>query len=202
MRCPSLTPAGMRTVMVRVWLVTPLPAHVGQGSSTTEPVPRQLRHGSEKAKAPWLRLVTPAPWQTGQVCGLVPGLAPLPWQVGQVPGLCMRSGAGTPRTASSEESGAPGSTACPRAGPEAAWLAGPARPRCATGATEEPAERVAEAAGAGPPAGRAPGGTEEVAEVEVLGPAAGAGEAARESAASAGTEQPPGVVVLGAALGV
>src|SRR6478672_13866145 len=112
----------MRTVMVRVWVVTPLPLQVGQGSSTTDPVPRQLRHGSEKANAPWLRLVTPAPWQTGQVCGLVPGLAPLPWQVGQVPGLCMRSGTVTPRTASSNERVASVSTSWPRAGPDAAWL--------------------------------------------------------------------------------
>ena len=93
----------MRTVIVRVWLVMPLPEQVGQGSSTTEPVPRQLRQGSENANAPWLRLVTPAPWHTGQVCGLVPGLAPLPAQVGQLPGLCMRSGTVTPRTASSKE---------------------------------------------------------------------------------------------------
>ena len=82
----------------------------GTGRRRPEPVPRQLRHGSEKANAPWLRLVTPAPWQTGQVCGLVPGLAPLPWQVGQVPGLCMRSGTVTPSTASSKESVASVST--------------------------------------------------------------------------------------------
>src|SRR3954465_13337660 len=118
----------MRTVVVRVWLVAPLPAHVGHGSSTTEPVPRQLRQGSENAKAPWLRLVTPAPLQTGQMCGLVPGLAPLPLQVGQVPGLCMRSGTVTPRTASSNESVASVSTSCPRAGPDAAWLRARALP--------------------------------------------------------------------------
>src|SRR5215213_11034736 len=112
----------MRTVMVRVWVVTPLPAHVGQGSSTTDPVPRQLRHGSENANAPWLRLVTPAPWHTGQVCGDVPGFAPLPLQVGHVPGLCMRSGTVTPRAASSKERVASVSTSCPRAGPDAAWL--------------------------------------------------------------------------------
>ena len=96
--------------MVRVCVVMPLPAQVGHGSSMTWPVPRQLRHGSENANAPWLRLVTPAPWQTGQVCGLVPGLAPLPEQVGHVPGLCMRSGTVTPSTASSKESVASVST--------------------------------------------------------------------------------------------
>src|SRR3712207_8830156 len=128
MRWPSLTPAGIRTVIVRVWVVTPLPAQVGQGSSTTWPVPRQLRHGSEKANAPWLRLVTPAPWHTGQVCGEVPGRAPLPWQVGHVPGLCMRSGTVTPRTASSNERVASVSTSWPRAGPDAAWLRARAEP--------------------------------------------------------------------------
>jgi hypothetical protein len=103
MRWPSRTPGGIRTVIVRVCVVMPPPPQVGHGSSTTWPVPRQLRHGSEKANAPWLRLVTPAPWHTGQVCGVVPGRAPLPLQVGQVPGLCMRSGTVTPRTASSKE---------------------------------------------------------------------------------------------------
>jgi hypothetical protein len=100
----------MRTVMVRVWVVTPLPLQVGHGSSTTDPVPRQLRQGSEKANEPWLRLVSPAPWHTGQVCGEVPGRAPLPAQVVHVPGLCMRSGTVTPRTASSKESVASVST--------------------------------------------------------------------------------------------
>src|ERR671929_1161653 len=118
----------MRTVIVRVWVVTPLPAQVGHGSSITEPLPRQLRHGSEKANAPWLRLVTPAPPHTGQVCGEVPGRAPLPWQVGQVPGLCIRSGTVTPRTASSKESVASVSTSWPRAGPDAAWLRDRAEP--------------------------------------------------------------------------
>src|SRR3954470_23871314 len=118
----------MRTVIVRVWVVTPLPAQVGHGSSITVPVPRQLRHGSENAKAPWLRLVTPAPWHTGQVCGEVPGRAPLPAQVGQVPGLCIRSGTVTPRTASSNDSVASVSTSWPRAGPDAAWLRARALP--------------------------------------------------------------------------
>jgi hypothetical protein len=154
MRWPSLTPDGMRTVMVRVWDVMPLPAQVGHGSSMTCPVPRQLRHGSENANAPWLRLVTPAPPQTPQVCGDVPGLAPLPAQVGHVPGLCIRSGTVTPSTASSKESVASVSTSCPRAGPDAAWL----RPRAVPGPVPKrppnrsPRPPVRPAPGPAPPA--------------------------------------------------
>src|SRR3954469_15311453 len=152
MRWPSLTPAGMRTVMVRVWVVMPLPPQVGHGSSTTWPVPRQLRHGSEKANAPRLRLVTPAPWQTGQVCGTVPGLAPLPLQVGHVPGLCIRSGTVTPSTASSHERVASVSTSCPRAGPDAAWL----RDRADPGAPAAPPPNSPPSRSPRPPAPRAP----------------------------------------------
>src|SRR3954449_8563584 len=141
MRWPSLTPAGIRTVIVRVWLVIPLPEQVGHGSSITVPVPRQFRHGSENANAPWLRLVTPAPWHTGQVCGEVPGLAPVPWQVGQEPGLCMRSGTVTPRTASSNERVASVSTSCPRAGPDAAWLRARAEPAPAPPPPKRPPNR-------------------------------------------------------------
>jgi hypothetical protein len=43
-----------------------------------DPLPRQSVHGSEKPKAPWLRLITPVPLHVGQTFGLVPGLAPLP----------------------------------------------------------------------------------------------------------------------------
>jgi hypothetical protein len=44
----------MRTVMLRRWVVTPLPWQSGHGSSTIWPVPRQSRHGSLKPKPPWL----------------------------------------------------------------------------------------------------------------------------------------------------
>src|SRR3954451_5422205 len=149
----------MRTVIVRVWVVMPLPPQVGQGSSITWPVPRQLRHGSENANAPWLRLVTPAPWHTGQVCGDVPGFAPVPAQVGQVPGLCMRSGTVTPSTASSKESVASVSTSWPRAGPAPPRPGRPlpASPARARSPAEQPAQDVAQAPGpTGPGAGAGP----------------------------------------------
>jgi hypothetical protein len=68
----------MRTVIVLVLVLTPLPAHSGQGWSTIRPVPRQSVQGSLNANEPWLRVTRPAPLQVGQVRGEVPGLAPLP----------------------------------------------------------------------------------------------------------------------------
>src|ERR1700760_2101903 len=77
-RWPSSTPGGIRTLIVRVRVVTPVPLHSSQGCSMIDPLPRHSVHGSEKPKAPWLRLITPAPLHVGQTFGLVPGLAPLP----------------------------------------------------------------------------------------------------------------------------
>src|SRR5699024_473038 len=81
MRWPSETPAGTLTLIVRVRSVTPLPAQSGHGSSILEPVPPQSGHGSANPHAPWLRCVTPLPWQVPHTLGLVSGLAPLPRQV-------------------------------------------------------------------------------------------------------------------------
>ncbi len=170
--------------MVRTWSVIPLPLQVAQGSSTTEPLPRHSRHGSENANAPWLRLVTPAPWQTGHVCGAVPGFAPLPWQVGHEPGLCMRSGTVTPSTASSKASVASVSTSCPRAGPEAACCrlrvlpAAPPPPKRPPKRSPRPPPRDPRAL---------PRRAEEVAEVEGL-----AGAAARAVATGRREAPPPG----------
>src|SRR6202008_5052813 len=77
-RWPSSTPGGIRTLMVRVRVVTPVPLHSSQGFSMIEPLPRQSVQGSEKPKAPWLRLITPEPLHVGHTFGLVPGRAPLP----------------------------------------------------------------------------------------------------------------------------
>ncbi len=79
-------PGGIRTLIVRVWVVTPLPWHSGHGSSMTCPVPRQSRHGSLKPNAPWLWLTNPLPPQVGQRRGAVPGFAPDPPHSRQVPG--------------------------------------------------------------------------------------------------------------------
>lgn len=73
-RWPSSTPAGMRTLMVRVRVATPVPLHSSQGFSMIDPLPRQSVHGSEKPNAPWLRLIAPNRY-VGQTFGLVPGRA-------------------------------------------------------------------------------------------------------------------------------
>src|SRR3954470_3005811 len=65
-------------------LVAPVPAHVGHGSSMTVPLPPQREHGCEIENRPWPCDSTPRPWQTGQIVGLVPGLAPVPWHVTHV----------------------------------------------------------------------------------------------------------------------
>src|SRR5699024_4447927 len=78
------------------------------------PLPRQSPHGSENAKAPWLRLTTPTPLQVGQVRGDVPGLAPSPLQTSQVTGLDNRSGSVTPCTESAKSIRTSVSTSAPR----------------------------------------------------------------------------------------
>src|SRR4051794_26161891 len=116
MRCPSSTPGGIRTLIVRVRVVTPVPWHSSQGSSMMEPLPRHSVHGSEKPKAPWLRLMTPAPLQFGHTLGLVPGRAPLPWQLVHGAGLVSRSGIATPLVASRNDSSVSVSRSLPRRG--------------------------------------------------------------------------------------
>src|ERR1700754_49621 len=115
-RCPSSTPGGIRTLMVRVRVVTPVPLHSSQGCSMIEPLPRQSVHGSENPNAPWLLLTTPAPLQVGQTFGLVPGRAPLPWQFVHGAGLVSRSGIATPLVASMNDSSVSVSRSLPRRG--------------------------------------------------------------------------------------
>src|SRR5690606_4799884 len=81
-----------------------------------EPLPRQAVHGSENPKAPWLRLITPAPLQFGHTFGLVPGRAPLPWQLVHGAGLVNRNGIATPWAASRNESSISVSRSLPRRG--------------------------------------------------------------------------------------
>src|ERR1700761_3321377 len=123
-RCPSATPAGIRAWMVRVLAAWPLPLHEVHGSSTTSPRPRQVLHGSEKAKLPRFRLDCPVPSQVGQTLGTVPALAPVPWQTGQGPSPVSLSGTVVPSTASPNDSVVSVSTSAPRRG--RAWV--PARP--------------------------------------------------------------------------
>ena len=116
MRCPSSTPGGIRTLIVRVRVVTPVPLHSSQGFSMIDPLPRHSVHGSENPNAPWLRLTTPAPLQLGHTFGLVPGRAPLPWQLVHGAGLVSRSGIATPLVASRKLSSVSVSRSFPRRG--------------------------------------------------------------------------------------
>src|ERR1700751_515108 len=115
-RCPSSTPGGMRTLMVRVRVGTPVPLHSSEGGSMIEPLPRQSVHGSEKPNAPFLRLIPPDPLQVGPTFGLVPGCAPLPWQLVHGDGLVSRSGIATPLAASTKSSWVSVSRSLPRRG--------------------------------------------------------------------------------------
>ena len=81
-----------------------MPWQVGQGSSITVPDPWQFEQGWEIEKIPWLWASIPRPSQTGQTCGLVPGLAPVPWQVGHGEDVGTWSGTWAPFTAWSKSS--------------------------------------------------------------------------------------------------
>src|SRR4029079_6438504 len=113
-RWPSSTPGGIRTLIVRVRVVTPEPLHSSHGCSMTDPLPRHSVQGSENPNAPWLRLTTPEQWQVGQTFGLVPGRAPLPWQFVHGAGLVSRSGVATPLVASMNDSSVSVSRSLPR----------------------------------------------------------------------------------------
>src|ERR1700757_4735919 len=115
-RCPSSTPGGIRTLMVRVRVATPVPLHSGQGCSMIEPVPRHSVQGSENPNAPWLRLMTPEPLHVLHTFGLVPGRAPLPWQLVHGAGRVSRSGIATPLVASRKLSSVSVSRSLPRRG--------------------------------------------------------------------------------------
>src|SRR6202035_1724113 len=115
-RCPSSTPGGIRTLIVRVRVVTPVPLHSSHGCSMIEPLPRHSVQGSEKPNAPWLLLITPEPLQVAHTLGLVPGRAPLPWQLVHGAGLVSRSGIATPLAASTKSSSVSVSRSLPRRG--------------------------------------------------------------------------------------
>ncbi len=117
MRWPSRTPAGMRTLIVRVFCPRPEPLQDGQGSSTTRPRPRHSRHGSAIPNRPALRDTWPVPSQLGHTRGTVPALAPVPRQASQAAPLVMRSGTVTPSTASRKPRVTSDSTSAPRRGP-------------------------------------------------------------------------------------
>src|SRR5262249_44881642 len=100
MRCPSLTPAGMRTWMERDDFARPLPLQTAQGSWAISPRPLQSTHGSVSEKPPPVpRETCPVPTQVGQTRG-VPFLSPVPEHALHGAGLDIRSGTVAPSTAS------------------------------------------------------------------------------------------------------
>src|SRR3954468_21484617 len=76
----------------------PAPSHVGHGSSMIAPVPPQREHGWEIENRPWPWDSMPRPWQRGQTCGAVPGLAPVPRQVSHIADVETESGTWAPST--------------------------------------------------------------------------------------------------------
>ncbi len=129
MRWPSATPAGMRTWTSRGRRSTPVPRHVGHGSSTTTPAPPQARHGEENEKKPWFSSITPRPPHCEQTFGWVPGLAPLPLQVLHCASLVRCSVVVMPCTASAKSRVNDASRSPPRCGPADAEAPPPRRPR-------------------------------------------------------------------------
>src|SRR5256714_2851897 len=103
------------------------------------PTPWHSRHGSEKLNEPWLLVVSPTPWQTGQVRGTDPGFAPLPWQVSQTPGARRVSGSVAPLTASRKSRSTSASTSRPRAGPRRAVVVPPRPEKIELNRSEKPA---------------------------------------------------------------
>ena len=129
---------GIRTLMVRVRVVTPVPRHSSQGCSMIEPLPRQSVHGFGEPERALVAVDHP-----GAVTGRADlragaGRAPLPWQLVHGAGLVSRSGMATPLVASRKSRSVSVSRSLPRR-----WLTGAAaRP------SEQPAEQVADV---GPP---------------------------------------------------
>ena len=128
MRCPSSTPAGMRTCIVFADFPRPEPPQSGQGSSTMRPRPRQSSHGSLSWKTPpdWVERM-PEPSQVGQTRGSVPAFAPVPRHAAHGWSETVRSVIVVPSTACSNEMLASPSMLAPRRGPrpEARRVAAP-----------------------------------------------------------------------------
>ena len=147
---------------------------VRAGRGDLLPVPPQRGHGVAVTIWPRIdwrtRRTSPAPWQTLQVIGVVPGRAPVPRQVAQVWGRRTVSSRWTPNTASANSRVRAASASSPLRGPlRARGPAGHAAHPAAAAAEEgvekiaepaaEPGERIAGAARArprhAPDAGRA-----------------------------------------------
>ena len=87
-----------------------------------------------------IRRVSPAPWQSGQVTGWVPGLAPEPPQTSQVTGRRTEISLSAPNTASTKLSRRPISASEPGIGPRRPPL-DPIEPKNASKMSLSPASK-------------------------------------------------------------
>src|SRR5579875_2647155 len=142
MRLPSLTPGGMFARSLRTERCAPEPWHVGHGLSITVPWPRQLEHGCDIEKIPWLCASMPVPLHTGQTRGEVPGFAPDPLQVGHGCEVGTVSDTWAPLTAWSNVSETSVSRSRPRAGRGRAPRTEPASPPGREGPLRNRLERM------------------------------------------------------------
>src|SRR5215212_4998251 len=130
-RCPSVTPAGIRTCMVLVDLPRPEPWQTGHGSSTTIPRPRHSRHGSVTAKTPpEVEVCIPLPSHVGQTRGIVPARAPVPRHASHAVSETICIATVTPSMACTKSTVTSPSTSLPRRGPRVVvnrvvWVVGP-----------------------------------------------------------------------------
>jgi hypothetical protein len=130
-RVPRSTPAGMSTVRVRRSVRRPSPRHASHGLSTDCPVPWHRPQGTAVITWPRIdwrtRRSSPAPPQSGQRTGLVPGRAPDPSQTVQCTGVSTSTSRCTPKTASLKVRRSTSSASGPGAGP-VRWVRPPAVP--------------------------------------------------------------------------
>ena len=116
--CPSVTPAGIRTLTVLVDFPRPEPSHTGQGSSTSNPRPRQSVQGSLiENTPPDVELRIPEPSHPGHTFGNVPGFAPVPRHALHASSDMVRIATVVPSTACSKASFTSPSMSAPRRGP-------------------------------------------------------------------------------------
>src|SRR4029453_14297028 len=116
-RCPSWTPAGIRTCIVLLDWPRPEPWQVSHGWSTTRPRPMHSVHGSVIANTPpCTEVCIPVPSHLRPTFGTVPYFAPVPWQVLHGSSLVIRRPTVTPLTASANSIVASDSMSWPRRG--------------------------------------------------------------------------------------
>src|ERR1700730_11946269 len=120
MRCPSSTPAGMRTLTSRGRTSPRCPLQVGQPSLMIWPLPPQRGHTSDTENGPWFLAIMPTPPHSVHVSGMVPGFAPEPPHVEHTASAVKLTVVVTPCTASRKSRCNSASRSRPRRGPRGA----------------------------------------------------------------------------------